>query len=404
MELASAQDQVDSASPNTRVALSGGDYGPLVINQSVTLDCNGASVWGSREAPSIRVRARDVIVENAVLRALETPADGTLPVVLDIDAKAGAHFRNVKLTGAVRGCGAESGPWVIPAKFELGVIGTSEAYFSLELAVPVSCRLTSRVQGVDFDPPALVPGVNVVHVKVADVPRDTILWGIVELSSEQFVRLLPLHGRVAVTAPGIAGATVKLHHLTKDQVAAFNQKLHPSPPPQVVPIVVPPETPPLSTPKEPKGKEAKKVEATEKKRVVETPSRQPAAAAPPIKPPLVAATIPPDICKTPVVTGSSGPPDSKSMPLSSIFSVTETEFPTLVVQPDLQAVPVRGLLFQPPTVSESTVPGASAESAATDTDEKAKNGEDAKPEAAKPDPKASETKSLLSNLFKTDQP
>ena len=146
------------------------------------------------------------------------------------------------------------------------------------------------------------------------------------------------------------------------------------------------------------------MEATEKKRVVETPSRQPAAAAPPIKPPLVAATIPPDICKTPVVTGSSGPPDSKSMPLSSIFSVTETEFPTLVVQPDLQAVPVRGLLFQPPTVSESTVPGASAESAATDTDEKAKNGEDAKPEAAKPDPKASETKSLLSNLFKTDQP
>ena len=150
--------------------------------------------------------------------------------------------------------------WIIPEQLDLGVIPAAEARFALEFAVPVPCRLTSRVQGVDFDPPALTPGINAVQLKVADVPRDTILWGVVELRGGSFVRELPLHGRVTAAAPTGPTPIVKLHQLTTAQAAAFTRRLHPPapvvevkppPPPPAVPIApAPPVTAPLAEPAE----------------------------------------------------------------------------------------------------------------------------------------------------------
>ena len=335
MELASAQDQLDSAGPNTRVSLAAGDYGPLVIDRPLTLDCNGASVWAHSTAPSIRVRSLDVVVENAVLRAWDKPADGSWPLVLEIDVKAGAHFRNVKLAGSVRGNGSESGPWIIPREIELDVIETTEAYFTLDFAVPVPCRLVSRVQGIDFDPPALAPGINKVRLKVADMGRDTILWGTVELSSDQFVRLLPLHGRVAVQHPGAVGATRHLHTLSKEQEAAFNHALHPAPAPVAKPPrgTLPPEKPPVKLPPEPAG--------------------SPAAASRNVPEPV--ATAPRKILPVLTVTRRAEEVvvvDAKNSKLSRIFSQPEPELPTLVVQPEISAAVAGSELFQPETARE----------------------------------------------------
>ncbi len=410
MELVSAQDQLDSAAPNSRVVLTGGDCGPLVIAQPVTLDCNGASVWAGRDMPAIRIRARDVVIENAVLRAEEKTADGSWPLVLEIEANASAQFRNVKLAGAIRGCGAESGPWIIPAQFDLGIIATSTAYFSLELAVPVPCRLISRVQGVDFDPPALAPGVNVVHMKVADVPRDTILWGMAELSSEQFVRLLPLHGRVAIATPGTAGQPVKLHQLTKKQAGAFNQELHPAPPVSTPPVAaLPRESAPGAPAKKSKAKGARKGEAVaEKKPETPTPPRAVPAPFPPIAPAAESAPAP-GVEKTPSVLGSPLALDSISTRVSSIFLRAEPEFPVLIVQPHLHAAMVRATLFEQASATHAAVPTPPpstmlpreqvSDADASTPDEKTKD-----PDALKTEPKKCAAKPLISNLFRPTEP
>lgn len=203
-----------------------------------------------------------------------------------------------------------AGPWIIPAEIELGIVDTSDAFFTFDFAVPIPCRLVSHVQGIDFDPPALAPGINKVRLKVADIPRDTILWGTVELKSDQVVRSLPLHGRVAIQHPGTAGTTLHLHTLSKEQEAAFHHALHPAPEPVATPAAasrIVPEPPP---------------------------------AAPGKTVPVLPATTAPRRGEEAVVV------NAKSSALSTVFSQAEPELPTLVVQPDLPSSADRSKLFQ----------------------------------------------------------
>ena len=67
--------------------------------------------------------------------------------------------------------------WLLPHFLNLGELKSQESYFIMELAVPISCQLISRVAGIDFDPAALVPGINKVKMRVRDVSQDSLLVG-----------------------------------------------------------------------------------------------------------------------------------------------------------------------------------------------------------------------------------
>ncbi|MCX6925504.1 MAG: hypothetical protein NT154_20190 [Verrucomicrobia bacterium] len=106
-------------------------------------------------------------------------------------------FQNVRIVqGSVTGLEGESEPWWLPSCLDLGELTTPRAVFTMELAVPVPCRLGTRIKGVGFDLPALVPGICQVRLRVRDLTQDSLLVGYIEVVSKQFSRLIPLNGRV----------------------------------------------------------------------------------------------------------------------------------------------------------------------------------------------------------------
>lgn len=235
MQLASAQAEIDNAEPNGLVALEERDYGPILIKKPLTLACEGACFWTDGRAPSVRIHASNVCIQNATLRSLGLASDRVLPVVLEVAAKAFATFQAVKLCGAVEGLAGESDLWILPRFLNLGDLKSAESYFIVELAVPVSCQLISRVAGIDFDPPAMVPGINKVKMRVRDISQDSLLVGNVELITSQLTRLIPLYGRVSRFSAANVNNVATLFELTKQEEKTFLASRLPPPEPKAIP-------------------------------------------------------------------------------------------------------------------------------------------------------------------------
>ena len=208
MNFPSAQSAIASAQAGKTVRLDAGDYGPLAVDKPLTLEGAGACLWGDGPKPALEIRSPEVAVRNLVLR-WSTPgsAPHRPPTVLSVHPGSRPGFHNVKIHGGVSGLSGESGPWRLPSSLHLGDITTAKAVFTMELAVPVPCRLTTQISGLDFDLPVLVPGICHVRLRVRDLTPDSLLAGYIEVVFAQLSRLIPLFGRVltfsTTTTPAI---------------------------------------------------------------------------------------------------------------------------------------------------------------------------------------------------------
>ena len=222
MPLPSLQPLLASAPPGKPLRLSAGDYGPLVIDKPLVVEGAGACFWGDGTVPALAVKSNDVILRDVVLRhAARRENHSALPTVLAVAPESSPKFQNVRIQGSVSGMLGESDPWWLPDFLNLGQLNTPKALFTLEIAVPVRCRIATRISGLDFDLPALVPGICQVRLRVRNVTPDSLIVGYIEVASQHLVRLVPLIGRVTAFTKTPVLTVVCLARIPADQRTRF---------------------------------------------------------------------------------------------------------------------------------------------------------------------------------------
>ena len=222
MALPSLQSLVAKAQPGTTLRIPAGDYGPLVIDKPLKVEGAGVCFWGDGTEPALAVRSKDVVLREVFLRYAGSRANRAAPpIVLAVAAGNGPQFQNVRIQGSVSGLAGESEPWWLPDFLNLGELNTPKALFTLEIAVPVNCRLATRISGLDFDLPALVRGICQLRLRVRDLTPDSVIAGYVEVVSQQLVRLMPLIGRVTAFSKTPVLAVTCLARIPPDQRAQF---------------------------------------------------------------------------------------------------------------------------------------------------------------------------------------
>jgi hypothetical protein len=222
MALPSLQSLIATAQPGTTLRITAGDYGPLVIDKPLAIEGAGACFWGDGTQPALAIRSKDVVLREVVLRyAASRGSRAAPPSVLAVAEGAGPKFNNVRIQGSVSGLPGESNPWWLPDLLNLGELNTPKALFTLEIAVPVNCRLATHISGLDFDLPALVPGICQVRMRVRDLTPDSLIVGYIEVASQLLVRLVPLIGRVTAFSKTPALAVACLARIPPEQRAQF---------------------------------------------------------------------------------------------------------------------------------------------------------------------------------------
>jgi stress response protein SCP2 len=190
------QRMLDGAPAGSTVSLGAGEYeGPAVLSKPLVLAGSNATIW-ARSGPVLRVAHPGVILQGLSIEAT-APAAGRVDADVALAAEAGCEpqLQNVRIRGRVSGITSEDGRWALPQAVQLGSFAPGHKHtFRLRLAVPVQCRIESKVSGVRLVPEVLGPGPNEVTLHVDGVPADTLIVGDIEVRSGRFCRPFALTG------------------------------------------------------------------------------------------------------------------------------------------------------------------------------------------------------------------
>src|SRR5262245_58218052 len=202
------QGKLDSLADGAALQLVPREFpGPVVIQRSVTLDGQGATIW-ALQGPVVTVAADNVVLRNFRIEVTgeggDDPEEGCAILV---EAPNGLTLENVEVRGSVIGLPEEEGVWRYPSSLALGQLAPGTEYECvLRIAVPVPCRVTSNISGVEVEPRKLAPGAQEVRLRIERLPADTLLNGTLSINTAALKRTVFVSGHILPTAAGNATA------------------------------------------------------------------------------------------------------------------------------------------------------------------------------------------------------
>ncbi len=200
--LGAFQREIDMLVDGATLEMRPGEYaGPVIIRSAITLDGNGvATVWAlngpviSIESPGVALRGLRIEVTGDV------SAHPLRACALNVAPGLSVDFKDVEVRGAVVGVTAEEGDWQYPHTIELGPLPHGrDQEFLLRLAIPVPCRIESRIAGVAIDRTNLGAGSQEVRLKVDRFPKDMLVFGVISLSTAFLTRRIAVSALVMTT-------------------------------------------------------------------------------------------------------------------------------------------------------------------------------------------------------------
>lgn len=159
--------------------------GPVTIAHPLTLDGQGATIW-SLSGPVVSIRADGVALRNLKIEVTGEvePSAGAGACALWVEPGCSPLLENVEVRGSVIGLAEEEGAWEFPHALRFGPLAHGvEHDFLLRIIVPVPCRLSSNISGLEVAPRSLKAGRHEVRLHVERISPDTLLSGTLSLSS-----------------------------------------------------------------------------------------------------------------------------------------------------------------------------------------------------------------------------
>ncbi len=191
------QQKLDSLSDGQALQLMPREFpGPLVINRSVALDGQKATLWAPT-GPVLTVTAPNVTLKNF---RIEVTGDGENDpqddCAIEVQSQ-GVKIENVEVRGAIVGIPGEEGAWRYPYSLALGLLPHGQEHeLVLRVYVPVACTVESKISGLDVSPHTLQPGAQEIRLKIEQMPQDIILNGVIALKTRMINRLMNLTAHI----------------------------------------------------------------------------------------------------------------------------------------------------------------------------------------------------------------
>src|SRR5262249_18007375 len=114
-----------------------------------------------------------------------------------VNVRRGISVENVEVRGLIMGLPEEEGVWKYPHVLHLGQLRAGVAYqFLLRVVVPIPCRVTSNISGLEVTPANLPKGPIEVSINIEALPRDTLLQGTISLTTTFVKRSIQLDAMV----------------------------------------------------------------------------------------------------------------------------------------------------------------------------------------------------------------
>jgi len=173
--------------------------GPLVIRKAITVECINVTIC-STSGPVLKILSPGVVLKNLRVEVTSAVlAETDTDCAIQVAPGATVKFDNIVVRGSILGVKGEEGIWRYPNSLFLGNLAYGEEHiFTLHICVPVSCRLKSGIQGIDFQPNSLEPGFHEIKLTVENgVSRDTVINGTISIITGQFTRHIWLNGHVS---------------------------------------------------------------------------------------------------------------------------------------------------------------------------------------------------------------
>lgn len=199
IKVTSLQQEIDSQPDNATLTLRPRGFeceGPLVINRSIILDGQGATIWVLK-GPVVSIQSDRVSLRNLRIEVTGEEGSSNPEENCAILVKSGENlqFDDVEVRGTVMGLPAEEGEWKYPNPLHIGQLAHgSEHDLLLRIIVPVACKIVSDVSGIEIEPRNLTPGLNEIRIHIEKLPKDTFIDGSIFLVSASLKR------RIALTA------------------------------------------------------------------------------------------------------------------------------------------------------------------------------------------------------------
>jgi hypothetical protein len=200
------QEQLNDLQDNATLSLwpPHGEYpGPIIINNSVVLDGQGATIWAT-QGPVLSINSHQVTLRNLRIEVtgeikIANSENNNINCAILVKSNQQSNpvisFENIEVRGSVMGISEEEGEWQYPSTLNIGRIAHGQEYnFIWRIIVPVDCKIISEISGIEFTPRLLNPGKNAGCIHIEKLPQDTLINGSIYLVSANLKR------RISVTA------------------------------------------------------------------------------------------------------------------------------------------------------------------------------------------------------------
>lgn len=170
--------------------------GPIIFKKQIVFDGKGSTIWASK-GPVLTIDADNVVIKNLNIEVSCNNDKDEEKIALVVNKKDGVKLENVMCRGLVKGLKSEEGNWEYPFSLSIGRIASNlEQKFFLDIYVPVSCKILSKVSGVKLNPESLSPGTNRIMVLVEPFLDGTILNGDLILVSNLLQRRISINAHI----------------------------------------------------------------------------------------------------------------------------------------------------------------------------------------------------------------
>ncbi|MFH0782130.1 MAG: hypothetical protein V2B20_09305 [Pseudomonadota bacterium] len=173
--------------------------GPIIINKSISLDGQGATIW-SLKGPVVSIESDGVVLRNVRIEVTGEIGLETLSDECALQVAPGRSVllgKEVEVRGTVLGLPQEEGAWRYPHSLYIGNLTYNMDYdFIMRIVVPVPCRIKSNISGLEIEPQTILSGANEIHIHIQRLPHDTLLHGYLSISTAFLKRRITLNGHI----------------------------------------------------------------------------------------------------------------------------------------------------------------------------------------------------------------